>query len=108
MQVGLDEEINNKVRELELLRTKISSLSDPTLVESTIAKLDAEYKQLLVLQQQVEKDNIAQKKAVADEIQMALTLIQEYEVEKKEQMNEMNVYIQQRKEECDKIKLLDS
>ena len=77
-------------------------------MESTIAKLDVKRNQLIVLLQQEEKENISKKKSVTDEIQMALTLIQEYEVAKTEQLKNMNAYIQQRKEECEEMKLLDA
>lgn len=71
-------------------------------------KIDAEHKQLIARQQQTVKEHVATKKAVTDEIQMALTLIQEYEVAKTEQLKNMNAYIQQRKEECEEMKLLDA
>jgi len=51
---------------------------------------------------------VVTKKAVTDEIQMALTAIQEYEVDKREQLDGMNAYIRQKKEEFDKLKLMDS
>ncbi len=108
MQAKLEAEINDKVRELELLRAKISSLSDPTLVESTIAKLDVKRNQLILILQQAEEENISKKKAVTDEIQMALSLIQDYEVAKTEQLENMNAYINQRKRECEETKLLDA
>ncbi len=77
-------------------------------MESTIAKIDVERNQLMALLQQEEKENILKKKAVTDEIQMTLTLIQEYEVAKTEQLENMNAYIHQRKEECEETKLLDA
>lgn len=78
------------------------------MVESTIAKLDAEYKQLKARKEQGETEIIAQKKSTTDEIQMALSLIKENEAAEKEKIYEMNEYIRQRKEECEKITLLDS
>ncbi|KAL3760419.1 hypothetical protein ACHAWU_005954 [Discostella pseudostelligera] len=108
LKVGLETEINDNVRELESIQTKISSINDPTVVESNIAKIDAEYKQLKARQQQTVKEHVVTKKAVTDEIQMALTAIQEYEVDKREQLDGMNAYIRQKKEEFDKLKLMDS
>lgn len=78
------------------------------MVESTIARLDAEYKQGETEIVAQKKSNVAQKKSTTDEIQMALNLIQENEAAEKERINEMNEYIRLRKEECEKITLLDS
>lgn len=55
-----------------------------------------------------EKEHIAKKKAVADEIRKALTLAKEYDDAKKKQLNEMNAYIERRKKEGEQIQLLDS
>jgi hypothetical protein len=71
-------------------------------------KIDAEHKQLIARQQQTVKEHVATKKAVTDEIQMALTAIQEYEDDKRDQLDDMNAYTRQRKEEFEQIKLLDS
>ena len=108
MQERLETSINDKVRQLQSLNTKISSLSDPFLIESTIAKSDAEYKQLQLQQDMEEKEQLSQEKAVTDEIQTALMHLKEYEVAMRERFGEMCTYVRQRKEDCEKIKLLDS
>ena len=51
---------------------------------------------------------MANKKAVADEISKALMLMKEYQDLKKKRLSEMNAYIEKKREECAKIKLLDS
>eukprot|EP00571_Detonula_confervacea_P007692 CAMPEP_0172324148 /NCGR_PEP_ID=MMETSP1058-20130122/50580_1 /TAXON_ID=83371 /ORGANISM="Detonula confervacea, Strain CCMP 353" /LENGTH=703 /DNA_ID=CAMNT_0013040345 /DNA_START=80 /DNA_END=2191 /DNA_ORIENTATION=- len=104
----LETDIKGKQRQLDLLKTRISSLNDPKGVESTLAKYNAEYKQLQLQQQKEEKEYTAKKKAVADAIHKALMLAKEYEVAKETKLKEMNVYIAKRKEESKKIKLLDS
>ena len=65
----LEADIQGKRRQFELLNSKISSLTDPKGVESTIKKLDAEYKQLQARQQKEEKENMANIKAVTDKIE---------------------------------------
>lgn len=104
----MEGEIKDKRRQMELLNTKISSLNDPEGIESTIAKYDSEYKQLQLVQQKQEKENMTKKKAVADEIRRALTLAKEYEDTKKKQLSEMHAYIRKKKEEGEQIRLLDS
>ena len=104
----LEIDINGKHRQLDLLNTKISSLNDPRGVESTIEGYDAEYKRLQSQQRKEEGENTAKKKAVNDEIRNAFELAKEYEAAKRNKLNELNSYIGRRKEECEKIKLLDS
>ncbi len=77
-------------------------------MESTLAKYEAEYKRLEAQLQKEEKEHVAQKKAVADEIRRALTLMRDTDIAMKKKLDEMNVYVEKRKGECEKIKLLDS
>jgi len=104
----LESDIRDKHRQLDLLNNKISSTNDPMGVDSTIDKYNAEYKQLQLQQLKQEKENMANKKAVADEIRKALEMAKKYEDAKRKQLSEMNAYIEKRKKECAKIELLDS
>mmetsp|Transcript_30073 Transcript_30073/g.72630 ORF Transcript_30073/g.72630 Transcript_30073/m.72630 type:complete len:697 (-) Transcript_30073:1689-3779(-) len=104
----LEADIKAKRRELELLHTDISSLDDPNGVEATIAKYDAEYKQLEILDQKEEKEHTAQKQAVTDEIRRALMLAKKCKDANDKRTKEMTAYIEKRKAESEQIKLLDS
>ena len=104
----LNAEVLDKRRELDLCNTKIAALDDPEGRESAVAKYDAELARLRSQQREEEEEHVARKKAVADEIRNALTKAQEYEDRKKECLNNMNAHIDSKREECAKIKLLDS
>mmetsp|Transcript_5498 Transcript_5498/g.11975 ORF Transcript_5498/g.11975 Transcript_5498/m.11975 type:complete len:733 (+) Transcript_5498:145-2343(+) len=104
----LEADIEDKRRRLDLLNTKISSLDDPDGVAAAMERLEAEYKQLQLRQRREEKEHVANKRAVADEIRRALELAKEYEEEKRKRLSEMNAYIEKRREECARIQLLDS
>jgi len=104
----LESHIRGKHRQLDLLNNKISSTNDPMSVDLTIDKYNAEYKHLQLQQLKQEKEDMANKMAVAGEIRKALEMAKEYEDAKRKQLSEMNAYIEKKTKECAKIKLLDS
>ena len=59
-------------RQLELLNNRISFLSDPRGIKSTIKKNDAEYERLQVRQQKEKKEKMTKMKAVTYETRRAL------------------------------------
>ena len=74
-----DAKLGVRVRELESIETKVASLRDPVALEEQMAKFEQQCAELEALRQQHEEDNVARKAAVCEEVDRALSAMQEYD-----------------------------
>eukprot|EP00804_Cyclotella_cryptica_P023223 CCRYP_000416-RA/>CCRYP_000416-RA protein AED:0.05 eAED:0.05 QI:835/1/1/1/1/1/3/192/486 len=102
----LESDILATHRQRELLQTKITTLNDPSGTESTIAKSDALYKELQVLQKKRDQENVTRLKAVAEEIRRAVEAAVEYEKFVQGVIEERNAYARKKKDGLN-LKFLD-
>ena len=90
------------------MNAKIISENDPHAIESMIENYDRKYEALLLVQKKQNEENVAKKKAVADEIRQAVQKAQEYQRYKKKRLEELVQYVEKKKEESLAWKLLES
>ena len=74
-----DAKLGVRTRELESIETKVASLRDPVALEEQMAQFEQQCAELEALRQQHEEDNVARKVAVCEEVDRAISAIQEYD-----------------------------
>ena len=68
-----------RMRELESIETKVTALRDPTALEEQMAKFEQQCTELEALRQQHEEDSVKRKAEVCEEVDRAISAIQEYD-----------------------------
>lgn len=94
----LQSEIQSKQRQLQILQSKITTLNDPGETESAIFKYEKQYKELLVSQKKQDKENVARKRAVTDEIRKVIEVAVEHSKFVQKAIDERNAYAKKKKE----------
>lgn len=74
-----DAKLGVRTRELESIETKVTSLRDPVALEEQMAQFEQQCAELEALRQQHEEDNVARKEHVCQEVDRAISAIQDYE-----------------------------
>ena len=68
-----------RTREVEALEAKVAALRDPVALEEQMAMFERQCAELEAMRQKYVEENIARKKAVCDEINQAISAMEDYE-----------------------------
>lgn len=100
-----DAKIGVRIRELESIETKVSSLRDPVALEEQMAQFEQQCDELEALRQQHEEDNVVRKAAVCEEVDRALLAIQEYDKFCMDKIVEVQKYKENRRSSCGELEV---
>ncbi len=89
-----DAKLGVRTRELESIESKVASLRDPVALEEQMAKFEQQCAELEALRQQHEEENVARKAAVCEEVDRAISAIQEYDTFCMDKITEVKKYQQ--------------
>jgi chromosome segregation ATPase len=93
-----------RLRELSALEEKVASLRDPAAIEEQISRYQRQCVQLEALRMKHEEENVAQKKAVQEEIESAMRAVEEHNDYVHKKFAELEQYMLQKKSSYGKIK----
>jgi len=74
-----DAKLGVRVREVESIEMKVTSLRDPVALEEQITQFERQCDELEAMRQQHEEDNVSRKKAICEEIDTAILEMREYD-----------------------------
>jgi len=93
-----------RLKEIELLETKISSIRDPMALEAAITKYQKQCAQLEALRRQHHEKNVAKKKAVQQEINEAIRACADHKEYTQRRLNQLSLHVQEQANRFDRIK----
>jgi SMC interacting uncharacterized protein involved in chromosome segregation len=94
-----------RLREAEAMKTKVASLRDPVALEEQMASYERQCAELEALRMSYQEENVARKKAVCDEIEMACQAIKDYEAHCLQKAAELQQYVLDKKSNYGTVKL---
>jgi SMC interacting uncharacterized protein involved in chromosome segregation len=100
-----DAKLAVRQREVEAMETKVATLRDPVALEEQMAGYERQCAELEALQIKHKDDNIAQKKAVQNEIESAFRLMTEHDDYCRRKMSDLDQYWLQKKAKMGKVKV---
>jgi len=92
-----------RLREVTSIEEKVESLRDPAALEEQIASFQRQCTQLEALRMKHEEENVAQKKAVQNEINAALKSVEEHNIYVQKKFAELQQYILKKKASLRKV-----
>ena len=92
-----------RLREVTSIEGKIESLRDPAALEEQITRFQRQCTQLEALRMKHEEENVAQKKAVQDEINAALQSVEDHNAYVQKKFAELQQYILKKKASLRKV-----
>lgn len=92
-------------REVDAMEAKVTALRDPVALEEQMAGYERQCAELEALQIKHKEENIAQKRAVQDEIETALQTMQEHDEFCQHKLSELDQYWQIKKAGMSKVKV---
>lgn len=92
-----------RLREVSSIEEKIESLRDPAALEEQITRFQRQCTQLEALRMKHEEENVAQKKAVQNEIHDALQAVEEHNVYIRKRFAVLQQYILEKKASLRKV-----
>lgn len=92
-----------RLREVAAIEEKVSSLRDPAALEEQIARYQRQCTQLEALRMKHEEENIANKKAVQEEIGAALKAAEEHNEHVRKKFAELQQYVLRKKASLGKL-----
>jgi len=81
-----------RMKELESIETKVTALRDPTALEEQMANFEQQCTELEALRQQHEEDSVKRKAEVCEEVDRAISAIEEYDEFCREKVSEVQKY----------------
>ena len=92
-----------RLREVASIEEKVESLRDPAALEEQITRFQRQCTQLEALRMKHEEENVAQKKAVQNEINAALQSVEEHNIYVQKKFAELQQYILRKKASLRKV-----
>ena len=100
-----DAKLGVRIRELESIETKVSSLRDPVALEEQMARFEQQCAELEALRQQHEEDNVTRKAAVCEEVDRALSAMHEYDEFCVDKISEIQQYKESKRSAYGKLEI---
>lgn len=92
-----------RLREVKSIEEKVESLRDPAALEEQITRFQRQCTQLEALRMKHEEENVAQKRAVQNEINAALRAVEEHNAYVQKKFAELQQYVLKKKAGLGKV-----
>jgi hypothetical protein len=92
-----------RLREVTSIEEKVESLRDPAALEEQITRFQRQCTQLEALRMKHEEENVAQKKAVQDEINAALQSVEDHKAYVEKKFAELQQYVLKKRASLRKV-----
>jgi CRISPR/Cas system CMR-associated protein Cmr5 small subunit len=96
-----DQKAQHKAKEEEYqsLKDKVASISDPSVLEDTIAQYKKQVKDLDAVSKKQQEENLAKKQAFLEELNTAMTALEEYLNNKRIQLENFDLKVKNSKQD---------